>query len=186
MLIQNDNFSEILNLAVKIELEKERHNTILNQLVEGLLFVAQRAEEPGIDINWTPQQFADEKLSEELRSVYSDNHGVYKKELYLIGAEIMNFTQAWNLKCVPIVKHIFWVSGSNRLFGLNLYSRRPRLAVFYVAKDGDITRDEVERFVPNNDLISYPQYKQLVFQRGTTLPELHALFEEIYSRRRGE
>lgn len=186
MLVQNDNFRGILDLAVKIELEKERHNTELDKLVEELLVFAQKAEEPGIDINWTPQKFADEKLSEELRSVYSNNHRDYIEDVYIMGAEIMNFTQGWKLKCVPMIKHIFWVSGSNRLFGFNLFSRRPRLAVFYVAEDSDITRDEVEMFVPNNDFTPYPQLKQLVFQSGTTLNELHALFEEIYLRRRVE
>lgn len=184
MLIQKDNFSEILNLAVKIELEKERHNTVLDQLVDELLVVAQKAEEPGIHVNWTPQKFSNERLSEELRSVYQYNHGDTVADLYRLGAEIMNFTQDWNLKCIPMVKHIFWTSGSNKLFGINLLTRHPRFAVFYVADDSDIRRDEVEKFVPNCKLTSFPQYKQLRFQRGTKLTKLHALFKEIYSRRR--
>ncbi len=186
MLIPNDNFTEILNLAVQIEREKERHNAILDQLIEELLMVAQKAEEPGVEVNWTPQKFANEKLNEELRSLYNANHGVYIEDLYKLGAEIMNFTQDWNLTCIPMVKHIFWSSGSNRLFGINLFSSFPRLAVFYISEDGDITTEEIEKFVPNNDLTQFPQYKQLVFQRGTTLTELNPLFEKLYSRRRNE
>ncbi len=183
MSIQNDNFNDILNIAVRIELAKERHNATIDQLIEELLVVAQKAEEIGIDVEWTPQSFANEKLNEELRLVYENNHGTFVGELFRLGASIMNFTQGWNLKCIPMVKHIFWASGSNRLFGINLFSKRPRFAVFYVTEENDITRKEVEKFVPNNNLTSYPQNKQLVFQRGTTLIELCTLFEEVYSRR---
>ena len=89
MLIPNDNCTEILNLAVQIEREKERHNAILDQLIEELLMVAQKAEElmvaqkaeePGVKVNWTPQMFENEKLNEELRSVYNANH----YDLYII------------------------------------------------------------------------------------------------------
>lgn len=183
MLIQNGNFNEILDLAIKIELEKERHNKVLDELVDELMVVAQKAEEPSMDVNWTPQKFADEKLNEELRSAYRENHGVHIEDVYRMGAEIMNFTQGWNLKCIPMVKHIFWVSGSKRLFGLNLFSSYPRYSVFYITENGDLTGEEVEKHVPNNDLIAFPQYKQLVFQRGTTSIQLSSLFEEVYTRR---
>ncbi len=184
MIVANENYNEILDLAVKIDLENERHNTIIDQLVDELLIVAQRAEGPSTDVNWTPEQFENEKLIERLRSVYKDNHETYTDDLYRLSSEIMNFTQGWNLTCIPMVKHIFWASENKRLFGINLFSKRPRLTVFYISENSDLTQEEVEKFVPNNDLTAFPQYSQLVFQLGTPLTELHALFEKIYSRRR--
>ncbi|MCY4401621.1 MAG: hypothetical protein OXD54_03515 [Candidatus Poribacteria bacterium] len=186
MLIANENNNEILDLAVKIDLENKRHNSTIDQLVDELLVVAQRAEDPSSDVNWTPEQFANEKLNEQLRTEYQNNHEAYTDDIYRLGAEIMNFTQGWNLKCIPMVKHIFWASGKHRLFGINLFSNRPRLAVFYIKKNGVITQEDVEKFVPNHDLTAFPQYSQLRFQPDTPLTDLHALFEEVYSRRKNQ
>ena len=179
----NEIYPEILDLAVKIDEEMRRHNTEIDRLVKDLLVLAQKAEGASSDRSWTRENFADEKLNERLRSVYKDNHGSYVEELYSLGAEIMNFTQDWNLDCIPMVKHIFWFSGDKRLFGINLFSRHPALTVFGITGE-DITEEEVKNLGGTCDFTPYPQYSQLVFRR-TPLAELHSLFKEIYLQRRG-
>ena len=174
-------YPDILDLAVEIDEEMRRHNTEIDRLVKDLLILAQKAEGASSDRNRTPENFADERLNERLRSVYKDNHGSYVEELYSLGAEIMNFTQDWNLDCIPMVKHIFWFSGDKRLFGINLFSSHPAPTVFDIT-GADITEEEVKSFACTSDFTSYPKYSQLVF-RGTSLAALYSLFREIYSRR---
>lgn len=177
----NEIYSEILDLAVEIDEEMRRHNIEMDRLIKELMVVAQKLEGTSPDEDWTLERFADERLNEQLRLIYEDNHGSYVEELYRFGADIMNFTQAWNLNCIPMVKHIFWFSGDERLFGINLFSRHPALTVFGITGE-DITEEEVRNLGGTWDFTPYPQYSQLVF-RGASLEALHSLFEEIYSRR---
>ena len=178
----NEIYPEILDLAVEIDEELIRHNTEIDRLIKELLIVAQKAEGTSPDESWTSERFADKILNDRLRSVYKNNHGPYVEELYSLGAEIMNFTQDWNLDCIPMVKHIFWFSGDERLFGINLFSRRPAPTVSGITGE-DITEEEVKNLASTNDVTSYPQYSQLAFRR-TLFAELHSLFKEIYSRRK--
>ena len=183
MNFANEDYNEILDIAMKIDEEKEKHILKIDQLIEDLLGIAQREEIQNDDTNWTPDLFKHVKLSVRHRSVYNTNHGDHTEELYRLGAEIMNFTRGLNLVCVPMVKHIVWMSGQKRLFGINLFTKRPGIAVFHITEDGDMTKEDVEKLIPNCGFTSYPQYSQLVFERGTPLTEVKSLFQEIYSQR---
>ena len=68
-------------------------------------------------------------------SVYEDQNR--NGELYRLGAELKNFIQEqqWELNHQFAIKHIFFFSGDRRLFGINLFSSRPRLTFCGVTEE---------------------------------------------------
>ena len=126
------------------------------------------------DESWTPERF-EVLVRSSLRKRYEDQNR--DGELYRLGAELKNFIQeqGWELIHEFTVKHIFFFFGGRRLFGINLFSSRPRLTFCQV------TEEDVQAFVPEYNFTPYSQYSQLVCQRGPTVEDLRPLYEFIYS-----
>ena len=125
--------------------------------------------------HWTPERF--EKLvPESLRDIYEVQNR--DKELYSLGADLQALIQeqGWELTLRFGVKTIFFSAEDKRLFGINLYSSRPRLTFCSVSKE------EARVIVPQCDFTSYPQYSQLVCQRGPSVEDLRPLFEFVYRK----
>ena len=122
------------------------------------------------DEHWTSERFG-ELVPEDLRGVYEAKNR--DGELYSLGAHLQALIEekGWQLTRRFGVKHIFFFAGNIRLFGINLFSSRPRLTFC------GITEAEVRRVVPQYEFTAYPQYSQLVCQRGPTVEDLRPLFE---------
>ena len=122
---------------------------------------------------WTPERFK-ALVPENLRDIYEDPNG--SAELYSLGADLQSLIQEqeWELTLRFGVKHIFFFSGNIRLFGFNLFSTRPRFTFC------GIRLQEARDIVPQYEFTPYPQYSQLVCQRGPTVTDLRPLFEFVY------
>ena len=124
--------------------------------------------------NWTIERFG-ALVPRLLRERYEAQNR--NGELYRLGAELKNFIQEqrWELTLQFAIKHIFFFCRERRLFGINLFSTRPRLTFF------GITEETAQSIVPECDFTSYPtQYSQLVCHRGPEVADLRDLFEFIY------
>ena len=122
---------------------------------------------------WGPERF-EALVPENLRDTYEGPNG--SAELYSLGADLQSLIQeqGWELTLRFGVKHIFFFSGNIRLFGFNLFSTRPRFTFC------GITQEEARAVVPQYEFTAYPQYSQLVCQRGPTVTDLRPLFEFVY------
>lgn len=208
--MNNDRIDAMRNLITQIDIENHEHGLRMDSMIEeflGLLKVMEdttddeerhqgtlKVMEDTTDYEkrhqgdtntdkeeWNSERFANEILTNSIRSVYEENHGSYVEEIYKRGAEIMNITSGMNLHCQSFVKHIFWFAGNKRLFGINLFSKRPVLTV--VGVGDDITEEVVKQYVSNEDFTLYPQYSQLAFKSTIKTEKLKNLFGEIYLRR---
>ena len=123
--------------------------------------------------HWTPERF--EKLvPQNLRDIYEAQNR--DRELYSLGADLQALIQkqGWELTLRFGVKTIFFSAEDKRLFGINLYSSRPRLTFC------SITKEEAGSIVPQYNFTAYPQYSQLVCQRGPSVEDLRPLFEYVF------
>ena len=129
---------------------------------------------------WTAESFealVDEESS-KLKELYEDRYNA--GEVYKYGAELMNFIQeqGWRFTIQFTVKHIFLFSGDKRLFGINLFSNRPRFT-FCNISSVETLRD----LAPDYGFTFYPQYSQFVCHRGPTVQDLQPVFEFVYNNR---
>ena len=147
----------------------------MNSLIDQMLNLAIPTElEGGVpEEGWTIERF-ETLVPQLLKERYRDQNR--NGELYKLGAELKNFIQGqgWELTHQFGVKHIFFFSGNRRLFGINLFSSRPRLTFC------GVTEGDAKSIVPDCGFTAYPQYSQLVCQRGPTVEDLRPLFEYIY------
>lgn len=127
------------------------------------------------DEHWTLERFG-ELVPESIRGIYETKNR--DGELYSLGANLQTLIQehGWKLTRRFGIKHIFFFSENIRLFGVNLFSSRPRLTFC------GITMEEARHIVPQYQFTAYPQYSQLVCQRGPTVEDLRPLFEYIYMK----
>ena len=164
--------SQILELAEQMLNLTEQMDNLANQMLN--LAIPVESEGDGIGEIWTIESF-EALVPELLRGRYEEQNR--DAELYRLGAELKNFfrEQRWALTQEFSVKHIFFFVGDSRLFGINLFSSRPRLTFCRV------TEEDVRSIVPEYGFTPYPQYSQLVCHRGPTVEDLRALYEFIYS-----
>ena len=158
-----------------LELAQQADDTsLIASITSALQDLDSRSLENG---EWTPERF-EVLVPENLRDIYEVPNG--SAELYGLGADLQSLAQeqGWKLTLRFGVKHIFFLSGDKRLFGINLYTSRPRLTVC------DITQEEARSVVPQYNFTAYPQYSQLVCHRGPTVKDLQPLFEFVYRRHR--
>ena len=169
--------SQILELAEKMLNLTEQMDNFANQMLN--LAIPAKSEGDDVGVGWTIEMF-EALIPELLRKRYEEQNR--DGELYRLGAELKNFfrEQGWELTQEFSVKHIFFSSGNRRLFGINLFSSRPRLTFCRV------TEEEVRFFVPEYGFTPYPQYSQLVCHRGPTVEDLRALYEFIYNNNSSE
>ncbi len=127
------------------------------------------------DEHWTSERFG-ELVPEGLRNTYEVQNR--DGELYSLGANLQALIQeqAWELTRRFGIKHIFFFAEDIRLFGINLFSSRPRLTFC------GITEVEARCVVPQYEFTVYPQYSQLVCQRGPTVEDLRPLFEYVFMK----
>ena len=147
----------------------------MNNLIDQMFNLAIPTE-PEVGVtgeNWTVERFK-ALVPGLLRERYEEQNR--NGELYRLGAELKNFIQEqqWELNHQFAIKHIFFFSGNRRIFGINLFSSRPRLTFC------GVTEGDVRSIVPECSFTAYPQYSQLVCQRGPTVEDLRPLFEYIY------
>ncbi len=163
--------SEILELTEQMLNLTEQMNDLANRMLK--LAVPTEHERNGAEKDWTIERFS-ELVPELLKERYEEQNR--DGELYRLGAELKNFIQEqqWELTHQFGVKHIFFFSGNRRIFGINLFSSRPRLTFC------GVTEKDVRSIVPECSFTSYPQYAQLVCHRGPTVEDLRPLFEFIY------
>ena len=192
--MKNNRFDAIRNLTTEIDIENHKHIQRMDSMLEEFLGLVDDLEDAILDEEhlradtntdketWTSERFANEILTDSIRSIYKENHGQYIEDIYKIGADIMNITSGMNIRCQPYVKHIFWFAGNIRLFGINLFSKKPAPTVVGITED-DITEEEVKEYASPEDFTSYPQYSQLVFRSSIPIEQLKSLFEEIYLKR---
>lgn len=163
--------SEILELTEQMLNLTEQMNDLANQMLK--LAVPTGPGVNGTDEDWTIERF--EALVPEL---FKERYASQNRdgELYKLGAELKNFIQKqrWKLTHQFGIKHIFFFAGARRIFGINLFSSRPRLTFC------GVTEKDVKSIVPDCNFTSYPQYAQLVCHRGPTVEDLRPLFEFIY------
>ena len=164
--------SRILELAEQMLNLTEQMDNLANQMLN--LAIPAESEASGVDGVWTIEMF-EALVPELLKKRYEEQNR--DGELYKLGAELKNFfrEQRWVLTQEFSVKHIFFSSGNTRLFGINLFSSRPRLTFCRV------TEEDVRSIVPEYSFTPYPQYSQLVCHRGPTVEDLRALYEFIYN-----
>ncbi len=164
--------AEILELTEQMLNLAEQMENLANQMLN----FAIPTQSQGSDINgdWTMERF-ETLVPQLLRESYRDQNR--NGELYRLGATLKNFIQErqWELNHQFAVKHIFFFSGNRRLFGINLFSSRPRLTFC------GVTERDVRSIVPKCSFTAYPQYSQLVCHRGPTVEDLSPLFEFIYN-----
>jgi hypothetical protein len=151
---------QILNLTDQVNSLADQVNSLADQMLRLAI-----PTEPGTIETLVP---------EPLRDRYEEQNR--DGELCRLVAELQNFIQRkqWELTHQFAVKHIFFFSGDRRLFGINLFSTRPRLTFC------GITEEIARSIIPEYNFTSYPQYSQLVCRRGPTVEDLCALFEFIY------
>ena len=164
--------SQIFELAEKMLNLTEQMDNLANQMLN--LAIPAKSEGDDVGEGWTIEMF-EALIPELLRKRYEEQNR--DGELYRLGAELKNFfrEQRWELTQEFSVKHIFFSSGNRRLFGINLFSSRPRLTFCRV------TEEEVRFFAPEYSFTPYPQYSQFVCHRGPTVEDLRALYEFIYN-----
>lgn len=164
--------SQILELAEQMLNLTERMDNLVNQMLK--LAVPAESEENDVDKVWTMESF-EALVPELLQKRYEEQNR--DGELYRLGAELKNFfrEQGWELTQEFSVKHIFFSAGDRRLFGINLFSSRPRLTFCRV------TEEDVKTIVPEYNFTPYPQYSQFVCHRGPAVEDLRALYEFIYN-----
>ncbi len=163
--------SEILEITEQILSLSEQMDTLAGQMLN--LAISAGLEGDVSDNGWTIERFG-ALVPELLKKRYERQNR--DGELYRLGAELKNFIQkqGWDLTHQFTVKHIFFFSRNRRLFGINLFSSRPRLTFC------GVTESDVRSIVPEYSFTSYPQYSQLVCDRGTAVEDLRALYEFIY------
>lgn len=160
-----NNFQTALQLALQVD------DTFLIASIEpALRDIDSRIAEGE---HWTPERFG-KLVPENLRDVYETQNR--DRELYSLGADLQVLIQkqGWELSLRFGVKTIFFSAEDKRLFGINLYSSRPRLTFC------GITKEEAISIVPQYDFTAYPQYSQLVCQRGPSVEDLRPLFEYVF------
>lgn len=163
--------AEILELTDQMLNLTDQMNEIVDRMLN--LSIPTEPENRDTDEEWTPERFG-ALVTGSLEERYEDqNRG---GELYRLGAELKNLIQeqGWELRHEFSVKHIFFFFGDRRLFGINLFSSRPRLTFCQV------TEEDVRSIVPEYNFTPYSQYTQLVCQRGPTVEDLQPLYEFIY------
>ena len=163
--------AKILELAEQMLNLTEQMDNLANQMLN--LAIPAEPEGDEVDEGWTVEKF-EGLVHEFLKKRYETQNR--DGELYRLGAELKNFfqEQGWELTHEFTVKHIFFSSGHKRLFGINLFSSRPRLTFC------NVTEEEVRSLVPEYSFTAYPQYSQLVCHRGPTVEDLRVLYEFIY------
>ena len=163
--------ADILELTEQMLNLTEQMDNLANQMLN--LAIPAALEGDDADEGWTIERF-EALVPELLKMRYEEQNR--DGELYRLGAELKNFfrEQRWELTHEFSVKHIFFFSGGRRLFGINLFSSRPRLNFCRV------TEEETRLIVPEYGFTPYPQYSQLVCHRGPTIEDLRALYEFIY------
>ncbi len=166
--------TKILELAEQMLNLTEQMDDLANQMIN--LAIPAEPEGDDVDEGWTAEKF-EGLVPEFLRNRYEVQNR--DGELYRLGAELKNFfqEQGWELIHEFTVKHIFFSSGHKRLFGINLFSSRPRLTFC------EVTEEDVRSIVPEYSFTAYPQYSQLVCHRGPTVEDLRALYEFIYNNK---
>ena len=149
----------------------EQMENFANQMLN--LAIPTQSQGADINENWTMERF-ETLVPPLLKESYRDQNR--NGELYRLGAELKNFIQEqqWELNHQFAIKHIFFFSGDRRLFGINLFSSRPRLTFC------GVTEEDGRSIVPECSFTAYPQYSQLVCQRGPTVEDLRPLFEYTY------
>lgn len=163
---------EILELTDQILNLMDQMNEIVDRMLN--LSIPTEPEDHDTDGGWIPEMFGTlvpVSLEERYEDLNKDG------ELYRLGAELKNFfqEQRWELRHEFSVKHIFFFFGDRRLFGINLFSSRPRLTFCQV------TEEDARTLVPEYNFTPYSQYSQLVCQRGPTVEDLRPVYEFIYS-----
>ena len=163
---------EVLELTEQILNLTEQMNNLVDQMLN--LFIPTDPEDDSLDEGWTAERF-EGLVHDFLKKRYETQNR--DGELYRLGAELKNFfqEQGWELTHEFTVKHIFFFSGGRRLFGINLFSSRPRLTFCRV------TEENVRSIVPEYSFTPYSQYSQLVCHRGPTVENLRVLYEFIYN-----
>lgn len=164
-----DDYQKALQLALQVD------DTFLMASIEPALGDIDSRIADGEHEYWTSSRFG-ELVPESLRGTYeAQNRG---GELYSLGADLQALIQeqGWELTRRFGVKHIFFFAGNTRLFGINLFSSRPRLTFC------GITDAEVRGVVPQYEFTAYPQHSQLVCQRGPTVRDLRPLFEYVFMK----
>lgn len=164
--------AEILELTEQILNLTDQMNNLADQMLN--LFIPAGQEGNGPGNGWTAERF-EGLVHEILKKRYEVQNR--DGELYKLGAELKNFFQerGWELTHKFTVKHIFFFTGNRRLFGISLFSTRPRLTFC------GVTEEDVRSLVPGYNFTAYPQYSQLVCHRGPTVEDLRPLFEFIYN-----
>ena len=161
------------DLRKALQLAQQAGDTLLITAIEPTL----REVEPRVakDKQWTPERFR-RLVPKALRDLYEVRNR--DGELYNLWADLQDsfHNQGWELRPRFGVKHIFFFAGDIRLFGINLFSSRPRLTFCRT------TEEEARSIVPQYNFTSYPQYSQLVCHRGPTVEDLQPLFEFVYRK----
>lgn len=165
--------TKILELAEQMLNLTEQMDNLVNQMLN----LAIPAERDGDDVDegWTAEKF-EGLVHEFLKKRYETQNR--DGELYRLGAELKNFfeEQGWELTHEFTVKHIFFFSQGRRLFGINLFSSRLRLTFCSVSEE------EARVIVPDYNFTSYPQYSQLVCQRGPSVENLRPFFQYVFMK----
>lgn len=163
--------SEIPELTEQMLNLTEQMNDLANRMLK--LAVPTEHENNASESNWTIERFG-ALVPELLKERYEEQNR--DGELYKLGAELKNFIQEqqWELTHQFALKHIFFFDGDKRIFGINLFSSRPRLTFC------GVTEKDVKSIVPECNFTAYPQYAQLVCHRGPTVEDLRPLYEFIY------
>ena len=156
-----------------LELASQAEDTFLiASITPALQEIDSRITEGG---HWTPERF-EALVPEQFREPYEakNRDGV----LYSLGADLQTFfhKQSWELSPRFSVKHIFFFAEDRRLFGINLFSSLPRLTFC------NVSPEEARGIVPQYDFTSYPQYSQLVCQRGPSVEDLRPFFDFVYRK----
>ena len=166
--------AEVLEITERMLNLAEQMDSLANQMLN--LAIPTIPEASGADERWTAERFK-MLVPKLLRERYEDQNR--NGELYRLGAKLKNFIQEqqWELNPQFAIKHIFFFSENRRLFGINLFSSRPRLTFC------GVTEEDVKWIVPECNFTAYPQYSQLVCHRGPAVEDLRPLFEFIYEKK---
>lgn len=165
--------TKILELAEQMLDLTEQMDNLANQMLN--LAIPVEPEGNAVDEGWTTEKF-EGLVPDFLKKRYETQNR--DGALYRLGAELKNFfqEQGWELTHEFTVKHIFFFAEGRRLFGINLFSSRPRLTFC------NVSEEEARVIVPNYDFTSYPQYSQLVCRRGPSVEDLRPFFEYVFAK----